>query len=191
MKAAAVVAAIVALAFAVAAGGESAVEPEVGRNLFEVFLAKPGVITEVMRPIGSIESADARVEIVAILGYESSNPPDQMRGVRITLESNGGYEQIYLERGLIMSTMKDLAQIEEGIPILKSSNSAPYRVEGTASCWRPERPVRILCPSYRIGPDWSGMTLAVYGGETFSFPDHRPVELGNLLDQALGVIVPH
>ena len=153
--------------------------------------ALAGVVTEVIRPIGSIESSDAKVEVVALLAYESSNPPDQMRGVRITLESNGGYEQIYLERGLIMSTMRDLAQIEQGIPNLKSSNAAPYRVEGTASCWRPEHPVRILCASYRIGPDWSGMTLGVYGGDTFSFPEHRPVELGKLLNRALGVIALH
>ena len=153
--------------------------------------ALAAAVTEIIRLIGTIESSDAKVERVELLAYESSNPPDQVRGVRITLESNGGYEQIYLERELIMSAVRDLAEIEEGIPDLKASTAAPYRVQGTASCWRPEHPIRILCASYRIGPDWSGMTLGVYGGDTFSFPEHRPVELGNLLDRALGVIALH
>ena len=66
--------------------------------------ALAAVVTEIIRPIGTIESADAKVELVELPAYESSNPPDQMCGVRITLESNGGFEQLYLERGQIMAT---------------------------------------------------------------------------------------
>ena len=94
-------------------------------------MAKPNVVIELTRLVGSILSADAKVEVVALVAGDSSDQLRQMRDVRITLESNSGFEQVYLER-----------------------------VQGTASCWRPSHPMRNLCPSNRFGPNWSGMTLA-------------------------------
>jgi hypothetical protein len=77
-----------------------------------------------------------------------------------------------------------VAGIEGGIRELENS-SAPYRDQGTASCWRPAHPQRILCPSYRVCPDRSGMTLAACGSDGFEFPAHRPVELAALVESAL------
>jgi hypothetical protein len=45
--------------------------------------------------------------------------------------------------------------------------------------------MRILCPSYRIGPDWAGLTLAVYGGRGFEYPGHRSAELRSLVERAM------
>lgn len=77
-----------------------------------------------------------------------------------------------------------LAGFEGGIPELENG-SAPYRVQGTASCWMPAHPQRILCPSYRVGPDWSGMTLGAHGPDEFAFPAQRPAELAALVERAL------
>jgi hypothetical protein len=57
-------------------------------------------------------------------------------------------------------------------------------VQGTGCCWRPARPLRILCPSYGIGLDGFGLWLSAYGGTGFSFPGHRPSELAMLLRTA-------
>lgn len=54
----------------------------------------------------------------------------------------------------------------------------------------PARPLRLLCPSYRIGPDWAGLTLAVYGGRGFEYPEHRPAELATLIGQAISRLDP-
>jgi hypothetical protein len=48
--------------------------------------------------------------------------------------------------------------------------------------------MRILCPSYRVGPDWAGLTLAVYGGRGFEYPERRPAELAALVRQALKLL---
>lgn len=54
----------------------------------------------------------------------------------------------------------------------------------------PARPMRILCPSYRIGPDWAGLILAVYGGRGFEYPERRPAELATLIGQAISRLDP-
>ncbi|MFZ2508070.1 MAG: hypothetical protein WAW79_06340 [Steroidobacteraceae bacterium] len=108
-----------------------------------------------------------------------------MSGVRFTLTNNTAVEQLHLDRAQLGAAMADLAQIEEAIPELQAGPEAPYRVQGTAACWRPAHPIRILCPSYRVGPDWSGMTVAAYGGPAFDFPDHRPSELAALIELAI------
>ena len=67
------------------------------------------------------------------------------------------------------------------MPELESGGDAPCRVLGTAACWQPERPMRILCPSYRIGPDWAGMMLGAFGSDGFEYPGPRPDELVALI----------
>jgi hypothetical protein len=72
--------------------------------------------------------------------------------------------------------------------VLEAQTGAPWRVQGTGSCWRPARPLRILCPGYGIGPDGSGLLLSAYGGSSFSFPGHRPPELASLLTKAAAAL---
>ncbi len=84
---------------------------------------------------------------------------ERCAALKLSMADNSGLDQVYLDESLLAALQEDLAGIESGIPELENG-SAPYRVQGTASCWRPAHPQRILCPSYRVGPDWSGMTLA-------------------------------
>ena len=113
-----------------------------------------------------------------------------MRGLKLTLADNSGFDQVYLNESLLAALQVDLAGIEGGIPELENGG-APYRVQGTASCWQPANPQRILCPSYRIGPDWSGMTLGAYGSRGFGFPAHRPAELRALIGRAIEAYSAH
>ncbi len=105
-------------------------------------------------------------------------------GLKLSMTDNSGLDQVYLDESLLAALQEDLAGIESGIPELENG-SAPYRVQGTASCWMPAHPQRILCPSYRVGPDWSGLTLAAYGSDGFEFPAHRPAELAALIERAI------
>ena len=135
--------------------------------------------------IGSIESSDASVRISALIISDTAHPSEQMRGVRFTLESNAGLDHVFQDEAQLAAIRGDLAEIEAGIPELKANQNAPYRVQGTASCWMPPRPVCIMCPSYRVGPDWSGLTLGAYGGPDFAYPGRKPSELVELIDRAV------
>lgn len=187
MKSTTVAAPILAVVSCLAVGQERTTEP----TAFEAFVSSPSVVIEFVRPVGSVSSADAKVEVAALIATDTAHPPDRKQGVRFSLESNGWFEQVYLDRDQLASVKEDLAGIEGGIPELETGTGAPYRVQGTASCWMPARPVRILCPSYRVGPDWSGMTLGAYGGKGFAYPGRRPSELAALIDAALTALEAH
>lgn len=172
--------AVFASAGCLAAGGSQATEPAE----LEAFVSRPGVTVEFSRVVGTIESSDASVEVTALVAADTTDASKRMRGLRLALADNSGLDQVFPDESLVASLQEDLAGIEGGIPELESG-SAPYRVQGTAGCWRPTHPQRILCPSDRIGPDWSGMTLGAYDADGFEFPAHRPAELAALIERAI------
>ena len=150
----------------------------------EFFVAQPSVMLDLAEDLGSLRSTDASVAVAAVIASDTGRPGERMQGLRFLMENNTGSDQAYLDETQLAALLDDLSGIETGIPELESGNS-PYRVQGTGACWMPERPMRILCPSYRIGPDWAGLTLAVYGGRGFEYPERRPAELAALIRQAL------
>jgi len=152
---------------------------------FEAFALKPGVVIVFTQQVGSIESSDASVKISALIISDTANPSEQMRGVRFTVASNAALDHVFLDEAQLAAMKRDLVDIEAGIPELKANQNAPYQVQGTGSCWMPPRPVRIMCPSYRVGPDWSGLTLSAYGGPDFAYPGRKPSELVELIDRAV------
>ena len=164
----------------VMASGSLAAEP----TDLEAFVESSGVTIVFSQALGTIESSDARVEVTALVATDTADASKRMRGLRLSMTDNSRLEQVYLDESLLATLREDLAGIEGGIPELEKA-SAPYRVQGTASCWRPAHPQRILCPSYRIGPDWSGLTLGPYGSHGFEFPAHRPAELAALIERAI------
>jgi hypothetical protein len=172
-------------AIAVPAFGQN---PDVEPTAFESFVAKPSVIVEFTQSIGTLRSTDATVEIVALVAHDTAQPGERMQGVRLTLENNTAVEHLYLDAGQLAAAKTDLAGIEGGIAELKAGSDAPYAVQGTGRCWMPERPMRILCPSYRVGPDGMGLGLAVWGGPDFWFPERRPSEFAALISQATATL---
>ncbi len=97
-----------------------------------------------------IECSDARVEVTALVATDVADASSRMRALKLSLADHSGFDQVYLDESLLPALQEDLAGIESGIPELEQG-SAPYRVQGTASGWRPAHPQRILCPSYRVG----------------------------------------
>lgn len=175
-----IVAAIAAPAF----GQDCEVEPTV----FESFVSKPSVVVEFTQSIGTLGSTDAMAEVIALVAHDTAQPGERMRGVRLTMGNNAALEQVYLDAGELAAAKSELAEIEAGVAELESEAGAPYRVQGTARCWRPERPMRILCPSYHGSPDGMGLGLGVLGGSGFSFPGKRPSDLAALIDQAAAAL---
>lgn len=155
---------------------------------FESFIADPKVIVEREQWVGSIDSADATVSVTVLVGHDTADASRRMQGVRLTMQDNAGGDVAYLDHSQIASALQDLADVEGGKAFMRTELDAPYRVMGTAACWMPKRPVRILCPSYRIGPDWSGLLLAAYGGRAYEFPGRKPAELAMLLRNAATVL---
>lgn len=87
---------------------------------------------------------------------------------------------------LVAEDSADASRRMRGVKFSLANNDSPWRAHGTASCWMPERPERILCPGYVVGPDGSRMTMAAYGGDQgFAFPARRPAELAALVERAI------
>lgn len=174
------IAVIVTTVSGIALGQERVVEP----TEFESFVARSSVVFEIDEPVGTIVSVDARLEVAALVAADTANPPDRQRGLRLRFENNAGQDRLYLDEAQIAAAIEDLADIEDGVSELEAGTGAPWRVQGTASCWMPARPMRILCPSYGVGPEGSGLWLGADGGSRFGFPGHRPSELALLLKKA-------
>lgn len=155
---------------------------------FESFVANPNVIVEFEQWVGSIVSADAKLSVTALAAHDSADPARRMQGLRLTMEDNSGTDSVYIGESRFAALTQGLASVGELRTTLRKGTDAPYRVAGTESCWRPARPMRILCPSYRIGPDWSGMLLAAQGGDGFEYPDHEPAELAALIEKAAAIL---
>jgi hypothetical protein len=170
-------------------------ERAMGRSLavaptaFESFVANPAVIVELEQWIGALDSRDAKVSVTVIVAYDSAETARRMRGERLTMEDNGGSESVHVEESAFPALRRDLADVASFATRMKSEDDhTPWRVSGTVSCWMPRQPERILCPSYRIGPEGSGLMLAAYGGATFVFPDRQPAELATLIDRAAAAL---
>jgi hypothetical protein len=145
-----------------------------------LFVTQPGVVLDFAENVGSLRSTDASVVVAAVIASDTGRPGEWMLGLRFLMKNNTGSDRAYLDETQLAALLDELSGIETGIPELQSANS-PYRVQGTGACWMPARPMRILCPSHRIGLDWAGLTLAVYGGRGFEYPERRPAELAALI----------
>lgn len=178
---------VIAFVASLVAGVATASEP----TALEAFVAKPNVVVEFSQAVGSIRSSDATVEVTAIVASDTADATQRMRGVRLYLQNNAGIDQLYLDESQLAKVQGELAEIEGGIAYLKSGTDAPWRAQGTGSCWMPERPQRILCPGYVVGPEGSRMTLGAYGANAFEFPGHRPSELAALIASAVAAFPAH
>jgi hypothetical protein len=157
-------------------------------TVLESFVGRPTVVFDLVAEVGSLQSADASVAVSAVIARDTGRPGERMKGVRFVMENNLGIDLVYLDEAQLTLLMQDLAVIDGGIAGQKAEVDAPIRVEGTGACWMPARPVRILCPSYRVGPDWAGLHLAAYGGQVYIYPEQRPAALEALVKQAIALL---
>ena len=151
----------------------------------ESFVARPTVVLDLAEVVGTIRSTDASVSVARIVATDTARPGERMTGLRFVMENNTGADQVYLAVEELKQLRMDLGGIESGIPELEGGRDAPVRVEGTGACWMPPRPTRILCPSYRVGPEGSSFGLAAYGGPGFDYPDERPAAFAALVERAI------
>lgn len=165
--------------------------PSPAPTALEAFVARPTVVLDVGEVVGGFESKDASVMVIAIVATDTAHPGVRMTGLRFDLADNAGADRVYLDARELAQLREDLAGIEGGIPELEAEGGAPVRVQGTGACWMPPRPTRILCPSYRVGPDGRGMHLAAYGSRNFSYPGERPAALAALVERALARLEAH
>ena len=178
--------ALIAVVTIVHAGVASAApRPPAQPTALETFVTQPNVVLDLAEVVGTLDSKDASVAVDAVIASDTARPGERMKGLRFQLANNSVADQVYLDEAQVAKLLEDLAGIDDGIAELKAEGGAPYRVQGTGACWMPPRPMRILCPSYRVGPDWSGLQLAAYGGPGFDFPDERPATLAALIEQAV------
>ena len=144
-------------------------------TLFEAYVLTPSATIRSSQNVGKIRSSDAILNVVAIVAEDTALPAGEMRGARFDLQNNMGLGHVYLDEGQLAAIKHELTWIEKGIPRLENGPRSQWRVQGTGACWMPRHPLRILCPSYRVGPDWSGFTLSAYGGPVLDDREsHRP-----------------
>ncbi len=181
MRASTVALTLLALATAVA----STAELEPSPTALECFVARPSIVLDLAVDVGVVRSSDATATVTAVIGTDTAETTERMQGVRVTLTDNAGIDQAWLDETELRALLVDLEGIEGGIAELKAGTGAPWRTQGTASCWMPNEPRRILCPNYHVGPEGSGFGLGAYGNRGFNFPDRRPAEFAALLQLAL------
>ena len=114
-----------------------------------------------------------------------------MRGVKLSLQDNGGSDHVWLDESQLAAAQGELAEIESGSEELKWRDAAPWRARGTGRCWMPAHPERILCPGFLDGPDGSRLTLGAYGADSFEFPARRPSALAALFARAIEAFSAH
>ena len=157
----------------------------------ESFVANPNVVLAYSESVGSIASSDATLEVTALVAEDTADVSRRMRGVKLSLQDNGGSDHLWLDVSQLAAAQGELAEIESGIADLKRSDSAPWRAQGTGRCWMPAHPERILCPGFLVGPDGSRLTLGAYGSDSFEFPARRPAELAALFARAIEAFSAH
>jgi hypothetical protein len=171
-----------------------AAQPE--PTLFEAFATSPNTITKFSREVGAIDSSDATAHATVLVIEDTADSTNRMRGVRFDLVHNTGSDQVYLDEGQLRSLKREVDLIERfnaRVFETSSQNLSPggTAVHGTESCWMPDPFERILCPEYRVGPDWSGLSIGTFDGWPFSFPDRGPADLIGLLDRAIAELDEH
>lgn len=158
--------------------------PPTEPTALESFVARPTVVLDLAEAVGGFESKDASVAVLAIVATDTARAGQRMTGLRIDLSDASSTDWVYLDAAQLTLLREDLAGIEVGIPELEAGQ-AGVNVQGTGACWMPTRPTRILCPSYRVGPEGRGLQLAAYGGRTFNYPGKYPAALAVYVERGI------
>lgn len=148
---------------------------------FDEVAADANAVVSVAQRIGTIESSDAKVTVTALIVDDPAGPTKLMKGVRIDMEDQGHTDRVYLGESQFDELLRNLARTWDRASRKKEPG-------GVMSCRRADSSLRILCPSYRIDADLSGLGLRVIKGHLFSLPGRVPSDLTKLIEQAATVM---
>jgi hypothetical protein len=165
----------------------------------EAFASAPDTRIKQAMDVGKLDSADALLNITALVLVNDGHQAGEMKGVRFALKNNVGMDTIYLDPAQLDRLRRDLNGLEIGKEALadlekdEPGSDAPYKVQGTESCWNPKSTARIMCPGAYTTPDGVGISLGALFSPVFQFPNRSAKELMQLVEtslRALGEPVP-
>jgi hypothetical protein len=181
---------ILALAIALATWSPTqAKEPT--PTALEAFASAPDTRIKQEIDVGRLESADALLNMTAVVLVNDGHRTGEMKGVRFALKNNVGMDTVYLDPAQLDRLRRDLNGLEIGKEALadlerdEPGGAAPYKVQGTESCWNPNSTARIMCPSAYTSPDGSGPSLHALFSPDFEFPNRTAKELMLLVETSL------
>lgn len=153
----------------------------------------PNTVTVVDRDVGGIDSTDAFMSVAVLSLEDRAHRQSRMRGVRFDLRHDAVADHVYLDETQLSLLRTEVELIDSTWRTTQRQSRGALApggtiAQGTASCWMPDPALRILCPSYRLGSDWSGLKVGAYGGPTFAFPDRYPSDLLELIDRAVAAL---
>lgn len=156
----------------------------------EKLAADPSTVTVVDRDVGGMDSKDAFMSVAVLSLEDGTHRQNRMLGVRFDLRHETVADRVYLDETQLSLLRTEVELIDSTWRTTQQQSRRALApggtiAQGTASCWMPDPALRILCPSYRLGSDWSGLKVGAYGGPTFAFPDRQPRDLLELLDRAI------
>jgi hypothetical protein len=157
----------------------------------EAFASAPDTRIKQAIDVGKLESADALLNMTALVLVNDGHQAGEMKGVRFALKNNVGMDTIYLDPPQLNRLRSDLNGLEIGKDALtdvekdEPGGAAPYKVQGTESCWNPRSTARIMCPSVYTFPDGSGLSLHALFSPDFKFPNRSAKQLLLLVEASL------
>lgn len=153
----------------------------------EAFARRPTAQLKWSKEVGRIDEGKTHAVVTALIIEDATQSPYRMRGIRIDLNNENAIDQVYLDVTALVAVRNALVEIESGVESFrKEISSTPNRYHGAAEFWRPYQRIHTLNAAYYIRPDSSGLSLSAYeDDQEFRFPGHRPLELANLISQAI------
>jgi hypothetical protein len=176
----------VVLILAALADPAAAQRPDPVPTALEAFVAATSVVVRTETLVETIDSADATLEVFVLVAEDTAHPSERLRGARLRLRNNSALDDVYLDEAQLSKlrgalwVMGDF--VEEPGP---SATVLPGNVHGTADCWMPDPPVRILCPEYATYQNFAGMSLGALGGPGFRFPARKPAAIQQAIERAI------
>ena len=162
---------------------------EVAPTAFESFVADPAVIVVQERSLGRFQGTDTAIAINALEAEDRANPGSSRRGVRVDLATNAWRTSVFLDEDQLAELSRDLRWIAvhrnefENAP--DPEQLYGWRGRGTAACWLPREPQRILCPNYLIQEGFQSFSINVYGSDqSFPFTTGKLSDVANVFEVA-------
>jgi hypothetical protein len=131
-----------------------------------------------------IESSESTAEIAVVEVVASDG--ERQRGVRVSLESAGGTDEIYLDSGQAAQLRDELAGLEGWYERDATCEAIRYCVRGVARC-RPSQSVRqAYCPSVYVTPEGEQGVILSTPRFSFRYPSMRAAVFVAAVDATIG-----